>query len=266
MLFSSAIALAAMGAALCALMAGAWIVQQRTGSSGWVDTIWTFSVGLVGVVAALRPVAADALAARQLVVATLIAVWALRLGLHIAVRTAGGQDDPRYAAYAERWGAAAPRKMFVFLQQQALGSLPLVLAIFLAAQAPAATFRLQDYLGAAILFTGIVGEGIADAQLKRFRQNPANRGKVCDAGLWCWSRHPNYFFQWFGWLAYPVIAIMPGYPAGFAALLAPLFMFYILNYATGVPPLEEQMARSRGEAWRVYAARTSRFFPLPPKA
>jgi steroid 5-alpha reductase family enzyme len=89
---------------------------------------------------------------------------------------------------------------------------------------------------------------------------------VCDDGLWRWSRHPNYFFQWFGWLAYPVIAIAPGYPLGFAALLAPLFMFWILNYVTGVPPLEAQMARSRGDVWHAYQARTSRFFPLPPKA
>src|SRR3977135_1001399 len=103
---SVVIALIAIAAALCALMALAWIVQQRTGNSGWVDTIWTFSVGLVGTVAALWPFAADALAARQCLVATLIAAWALRLGLHIAVRTDAGQDDPRYAAYAEQWGAA----------------------------------------------------------------------------------------------------------------------------------------------------------------
>ena len=162
-------------------------------------------------------------------------------------------------------GDAAPRKMFVFLQQQALGSLPLVLAIFLAAHVPIATLCAQDFLGATILAVSIVGEAIADAQLKRFRSRPASRGKVCDEGLWRWSRHPNYFFQWLGWLAYPVIAIAPGHPFGFAALLAPLFMFCILNYVTGVPPLEAQMARSRGEAWRAYVARTSRFFPLPPR-
>ncbi len=250
-------------------MAVAWIVQQRTGNSGWVDTIWTFSVTLVGVVAALWPFAPEALPARQWMVAALVAAWGLRLGLHIAVRSAAAHDDPRYADYAKQWGADAPRKMFGFLQQQALGSIPLVLAIFVAAQAPAAEFRFQDYLGALILFVGIAGEGVADAQLKRFRDNPANKGKVCDAGLWRWSRHPNYFFQWFGWLAYPVIAIAPAYastyPWGFAALLAPLFMFWILNYVTGIPPLEAQMARSRGEAWHAYQARTSRFFPLPPK-
>ena len=248
-------------------MAVAWIVQQRTGNSGWVDTIWTFSVGLVGAVAALWPFSAEAPCRRG-------NGWWRRWSrpgrcasaLHIAVRSAGIHDDPRYAEYARQWGDDAPRQMFVFLQQQALGSIPLVFAIFVAAQLPAAGLRLQDVLGALILFAGIAGEGIADAQLKRFRDDPANKGKVCDAGLWRWSRHPNYFFQWFGWLAYPVIAIAPGYPWGFAALLAPVFMFWILNYVTGVPPLEEQMARSRGEAWRAYQSRTSRFFPLPPKA
>jgi steroid 5-alpha reductase family enzyme len=259
-------ALIAMAAALCALMAVAWIVQQRTGNSGWVDTIWTFSVGLVGMAAALWPLSDESLPGRQWMVAVLVLAWALRLGAHIALRSAGAHDDPRYAEYAREWGEAAPRRMFVFLQQQALGSLPLVLAIVLAAQAPVGAFRLQDYAGALVLFAGIAGEAVADAQLKRFRENPANKGRVCDTGLWRWSRHPNYFFQWFGWLAYPLIAIAPGYPWGLAALLAPLFMFVILNYVTGVPPLEEQMARSRGEAWRVYQSRTSRFFPLPPKA
>jgi steroid 5-alpha reductase family enzyme len=266
MILPFVVALLAMSAALCALMAVAWIVQQRTGNSGWVDTIWTFATGLVGAIAAIWPFAADAWPARQWMVAALVTVWALRLGLHIAVRSAAIHDDPRYAEYAKRWGDDAPRQMFVFLQQQALGSIPLVFAIFVAAQLPVAALRLQDMIGALILFAGIAGEGIADAQLKRFRDNPANKGKVCEAGLWRWSRHPNYFFQWFGWLAYPVIAIAPGYPWGFAALAAPLFMFWILNYVTGVPPLEEQMARSRGEAWRAYQARTSRFFPLPPKA
>lgn len=266
MVLSFVIALIAIAAVLCALMAGAWAVQLRTGNSGWVDTIWTFSVGLVGMAAALWPFTAQALPARQWMVAALVVVWALRLGLHIAFRSAGIHDDPRYAEYASRWGDDAPRKMFVFLQQQALGSIPLVFAIFLAAQAPVADVRLQDYLGALILFVAIAGEGIADAELKRFRENPANKGKVCAAGLWRWSRHPNYFFQWFGWLAYPVIAMAPAYPWGFAALLAPLFMFWILNYVTGVPPLEEQMARSRGDAWRAYQSRTSRFFPLPPKS
>jgi steroid 5-alpha reductase family enzyme len=258
-------ALAAIAVALAILMAGAWLVQQRTGNSGWVDTIWTFSVGFVGVSGALWPVAGASPNARQWLVAGLVAIWSLRLGVHIAVRTAGITDDPRYAAFASEWGADSPRRMFVFLQNQGLGSIPLVFAIFVAARFPGDALGLQDYLGALILLAGIAGEALADAQLKSFRANPANKGQVCDIGLWRWSRHPNYFFEWFGWLAYPVIALSPNYAWGLATLLAPVFMCWILVYVTGIPPLEAQMLRSRGDRYRDYQSRTSRFFPLPPQ-
>jgi len=258
------VVLLAIAVALSVLLAAAWVVQRRTGNSGWVDTIWTFAVGGVGAVSALWPFTAAASPARQWLVALLALVWALRLGTHIAIRTAGIDDDPRYAAFAREWGADAPRRMFIFLQNQAMGSIPLVFAIFLAAQTPLQLLRLQDFVGAAILLVAIVGEALADAELKRFRTDPANKGHVCDVGLWRWSRHPNYFFQWFGWLAYPVIALSPSYGWGFATLLAPIFMFWILNFVTGIPPLEAQMLRSRGDAYRDYQQHTSKFFPLPP--
>ena len=259
-------ALVLIAVSLSILMAGAWLVQQRTGNSGWVDTIWTFSLGVVGAAAALWPIDGAAPNARQWLVAALVALWSLRLGLHIAARTAGITDDPRYAAFAKEWGVNAPRRMFIFLQNQALGTIPLAFAIFVAARVPSAALRLQDYAGVLILLIGIAGEALADAELKRFRQDPANRGRVCDVGLWRWSRHPNYFFEWFGWLAYPVIALSFDYPWGLASLLAPVFMYWILVHVTGIPPLEEQMLRSRGERYRDYQSRTSRFFPLPPHA
>jgi steroid 5-alpha reductase family enzyme len=263
-------AVAAIAVSLSILMAFAWAVQQRTGNSGWVDTIWTLSLGLIGAGSALWPVAGAAPNARQWLVAALVAVWSLRLGVHIAIRTAGVVDDPRYAAFAKEWGAGSPRKMFIFLQNQGFGSIPLVFAILVAARFPAEALRWQDFLGALILLIGISGEAIADAQLKRFRADPANKGRVCDAGLWRWSRHPNYFFEWFGWLAYPVIALsiddLAVYPWGWATLLAPVFMYWILVHVTGIPPLETQMLRSRGDRYRHYQSRTSAFFPLPPQA
>ena len=256
-------ALAAIALSLSVLMAGAWVVQQRTGNSGWVDTIWTISLGLVGAASALWPVAGTTPNARQWLVAALVAIWSLRLGLHIAVRTSGISDDPRYAAFAKEWGVDSPRKMFLFLQNQGFGSIPLVFSIFVAARFPSDVLRAQDYLGVLILFAGIAGEALADAQLKRFRLDPANKGRVCDIGLWRWSRHPNYFFEWFGWLAYPVIALSVDYPWGWATLLAPAFMYWILVHVTGIPPLEAQMLRSRGERYRDYQSRTSAFFPWP---
>jgi steroid 5-alpha reductase family enzyme len=263
------VALVLIALVLSILMAIAWAVQQRTGNSGWVDTIWTFSLGLVGAGSALWPLDGVPVTARQWLIAALVALWSLRLGSHIAVRTAKITDDPRYAAFAKEWGADSRRRMFVFLQNQGLGSIPLAFSIFVAAHFPSDSLRVQDYLGALILLTGIAGEALADAQLKRFRANAANKGRVCDIGLWRWSRHPNYFFEWFGWLAYPVIAIALdnplSYPWGFAALLAPLFMYWILVHVTGIPPLEQQMLRSRGEPYRAYQVRTSMFFPLPPQ-
>src|SRR5579864_2930462 len=140
-------ALAAIALSLSILMAGAWMVQQRTGNSGWVDTIWTFSVGLVGAGSALWQSGDAGPNPRQWLVAALVAIWSLRLGMHVAVRTARISDDPRYAAFAKEWGLAAPRRMLVFLQNQALGSVPLVFAIFVAAHFSQPGLRWQDYLG-----------------------------------------------------------------------------------------------------------------------
>jgi steroid 5-alpha reductase family enzyme len=265
MTFAYLSALLVIALALSTLMSIAWVVQHRTGNSGWVDTIWTFSVGLVGVIGALWPIEGNAPNYRQWLVAGLVAIWSVRLGTHIALRSADISDDPRYAAFVREWGLGAPRRMLLFLQQQAWGSIPLVFAIFVAAHVPDAGLRAQDYLGALVLFAGIAGEAIADAELNAFRSDPANKGRVCDAGLWRWSRHPNYFFEWVCWLAYPVIALSPDYPWSFATLLAPLFMYWILVHVTGIPPLEEQMLRSRGDRYRAYQSRTSAFFPLPPR-
>jgi steroid 5-alpha reductase family enzyme len=145
---------------------------------------------------------------------------------------------------------------------------PLALAVYLAAKNPAPTMRAQDYLGIAIILIAVIGEAIADGQLRRFQSDPSNRGKILETGLWAWSRHPNYFFQWFGWLAWPVIAIdlSGAYPYGWLALIGPAVMYWVLRYATGVPHLEAHMARTRGQAFSDYQRRTSLFFPAPPKS
>jgi steroid 5-alpha reductase family enzyme len=256
--------LAAIGVSLSVLMTLAWIVQQRTGNSGWVDTIWTYSVGLVSAVAALWPLGGG-LATRQVIAAALVLLWSVRLGTHIAVRSRHTADDPRYASFAQEWGAAAPRRMFGLLQIQAWAAAPLAFAVFLAAHAPLSALRIQDYVGVAIALTAIVGEAAADEQLRRFKVDPAHAGQVCNVGLWRWSRHPNYFFEWLGWLAYPAIALSAAYPWGWASLAAPAIMYWLLVHVSGIPPLEAQMLRSRGDRYRAYQAETSPFFPLPPQ-
>jgi steroid 5-alpha reductase family enzyme len=255
---------------LSVAMAGAWLVARKPGQSGWTDVFWTFATGAAGVLVAVGlpsvgALAHPALPARQGLVAALAAIWALRLGLHIAARTRHHGDDPRYAALREEWGPRFPLRLFMFLQVQAAAALLLVVSIVLAAHNPAPQLGWGDALGAVILMGSIFGEGAADRQLRRFRANPANRGQVCDQGLWSLSRHPNYFFEWLGWTAYAVIALAPAaYPAtAWLALIGPVFMYVLLVHVSGVPPLEEHMLKSRGPEFRAYQARVSAFWPIP---
>ena len=166
-----------------------------------------------------------------------------------------------------QWGNDAARRMFWFLQSQAAVGIILALSIVLAAHNPNPNLRLQDLIGLAILLAAIVGEAIADRQLRAFKSDPANRNAICDVGLWRWSRHPNYFFEWLFWLAYPIIAIdFAGHnPYGWLSLAAPICMYWILVHVSGIPPLEDHMLRSRGEAFRAYQKRTRAFLPLPSK-
>lgn len=256
-----------LAAALSLAMIGAWLIVLRGAKSGWVDATWSFLVGAAGIVAALAPVIGlEGNDQRRLLVATIAAAWACRLGCHIALRTINGGEDPRYARLREEWGERWRARLFVFLQIQAAAALLLAGTIFLAARNPAPGLRWSDVAGLLVLLTAVIGEGLADAQLTRFRSNPANSDKVCDAGLWGLSRHPNYFLQWIGWTGYAVIAIGPAgaWAWGWAALAGPAFMYWLLVYVSGIPPLEAHMLRSRGAAFASYAARVNAFWPGPP--
>jgi steroid 5-alpha reductase family enzyme len=256
----------AIAAGLSVIMAIAWWVQQTTGNSGWVDAFWSCGVGAVATTAALVPLEHGPWSgARQITVAALAAAWSLRLGWHIILRSRASGDDPRYRKLIDAWQSDASRRMFWFLQSQAAVGVVLALSIALAAHNPHPGPRLQDVGGALILVLAIVGEAAADRQLRRFKADPANRGAICDVGLWRWSRHPNYFFEWLAWLAYPVIAIdfSGDNPWGWLALLAPACMYWVLVHVSGIPPLEDHMLRSRGDAFRAYRRGTRAFFPFP---
>lgn len=252
---------------LCVAMTAAWAFQRARANGGWTDVFWSYAMGGAAVAAALWPLGA-APTIRQWIVAVLMAAWSLRLGTHLHRRVGRSrEEDPRYAQFRREWGKAFQGRMFGFLQAQALSGALLSVAVLVAARNPAVGIVWSDLAAAAILALAIGGESLADAQLSRFKADPANKGKVCDLGLWGWSRHPNYFFEWTLWLAWPVMAIGPdgSWPWGWLALIGPAFMALLLIKVSGVPPLEAAMLRSRGEAFRRYQARVSPFFPLPPK-
>lgn len=243
------------------LMAGAWALQRMGGSSGWIDTVWSASVGLGGVVAVLL---ADGNGARRVAVLALVVVWSLRLASHIGLRTRGAAEDPRYAKLIEQWGSKASVRLFLFLQIQAVAAFVLVLAVYLAASNPHAFPGPVDVIAVIIAIGALAGEGSADAQLSRFRKSPAAKTGVCEAGLWRYSRHPNYFFEWLFWCSFPLLAVhAQGW--SWASVLAPVMMYWLLVHVSGIPPLEEHMLKSRGEAFRALQNRVNAFFPGPRK-
>lgn len=258
-----ALALVVLALVLSVAMAVAWFAAERSGNHGWGDTIWSFATGAAGVAAALMPLGSIGWMPRQVFIAALAALWALRLGTHILSRTMAGRDDPRYADLRRNWGADASRRLFIFLQIQALAAFALVLAIMAAAYNPVPVWRIGDGAGLALFLVAWTGETLADRQLAHFRAAPANRGKICDRGLWGVSRHPNYFFEWLGWLAYPIVAMdfTGTYPWGFMALIAPLLIYVLLVHASGIPPTEAHMLRKYGEAFRAYQRKVNAFWP-----
>jgi steroid 5-alpha reductase family enzyme len=247
---------------LCLAMTVAWGVRLATGRSGWIDAAWSAAVGAAGSLTALA--ATDG--GRGLLVAGLVALWSGRLALHIVQRTRGAADDPRYAALARVWARTFALRLFLFLQVQALAGFVLVVAVYLATSNPAPFPNVVDGVATLLVLGAVLGEAIADAQLVRFRRTAAP-GAICDVGLWAWSRHPNYFFEWLAWVGFALFALSApaSHPIGFVALAAPVLMWVLLVHVSGIPPLEAHLQASRGEAFRAYAARVSPFVPRPPR-
>nr|WP_281803879.1 DUF1295 domain-containing protein [Methylocystis echinoides] len=259
--------LLATAAGLSIVMSLAWVLQRQTGQSGWIDATWSFAIGAASVFLALTPTEAGQPTGRQWLVAGLALVGSLRLGAHIALRSRGAAEDPRYHDLAVEWGADFPRRLFWFLQIQAVCAYLLSLAVYLAARNPAHWPAMTDYVGAAVILVAIAGETWSDATLARFRAAHGPGRRICMQGPWRWSRHPNYFFQWFAWVGFAVIAanLEGQWPQGWLAMLAPAFMYWLLAHVSGVPALEKYMLASRGDAFRAYQAQVNAFFPGPRK-
>ncbi len=255
------ITLVALGLGLaCGLQAALWFVYRRTDRADWVDAGWAGSLGLMAVLyGALGPGDLH----RRLLVAVLGGSWGLRLALHLAHRIAKGPEDGRYTQLKSEWKTDLPKKFFLFFQFQALLAVFLSLPFLWPSLDPRPSVGLLAWLGGALALISIAGEAVADAQLRRFKADPAHRGQVCRAGLWNLSRHPNYFFEWLIWVAFTLLAWAS--PWGWTSILCPALMLHFLLRVTGIPATEAQSLRSRGEAYAHYQREVSAFVPWFPK-
>lgn len=242
-------------------MVGLWVLQRRTRNAGLADVGWTAAVGLLGVAFAVGG-AGDPV--RRLLLGLMVGLWSLRLTVHLLRdRILGRPEEGRYRRLRAHWGAAADRKLLGFFLAQAVAAVALALAFLPGTLDGRAAPDALDLAGVGLWLVALAGEALADRQLAAFKADPQNQGRVCDRGLWGWSRHPNYFFEWLMWCAF-VLPGLPG-PGGWLTPLAPLAMLVLVTRVTGIPTSEAQALRSRGEAYRDYQERVSPFVPLPPR-
>ena len=247
---------------VAAVMYGLWLLGLKNHNFSYVDIGWSVNFALLGVLyAALAP--GDL--TRRLIIAALFSAHGLRLGWHLAKRIIGEPEEGRYQQLRKEWGKRGNLnlKFLAFFEFQAALNAFLTLPMLIVSYNRTPAIQPLEMLGIALFVIGIVGESTADAQLAAFKRNPANQGGVCDVGLWHYSRHPNYFFEWLIWIAYAVFALAS--PHGWIALAMPVLMLHFLINVTGVRATEEQALRTKGERYRAYQSRTSSFIPWIPK-
>lgn len=254
-------AIAYVWAAASVAMLLGWLLQLRTRNAGVVDAIWAACMGTSALFYAT--VGTGSLIAR-LGVAMFGGAWGFRLSWHILARLLGESEDGRYRYLREHW-RDHQGKFFAFFQAQALLTALFSLPFYAVAQNHKEGLTRWCVIGIAIWLVSVVGESIADLQLARFRRNPRNRGKTCRIGLWRYSRHPNYFFEWLHWFTYVFLAIGASWPIWALSLLGPVLMLVSLYWITGIPFVEAQALRTRGDDYREYQRTTSAFVPWVPK-
>jgi steroid 5-alpha reductase family enzyme len=246
----------------CVFFAVCWLVAKKIDNWSIVDVAWSYGFALVGLQILAVHFWIFPLGGQGVLMAIATVLWSLRLGTHLAGRVLGhlDQEDGRYLKMRAEHGERMPAQMayFYFIQALVLAilCLPLLSSNPTGASGPAQTIH---WVGLGVVGLALLIETIADAQLAAFKKDPANKGQVCERGLWAWSRHPNYFFQSLLWWGLFLMALPA--PWGWTAIIAPAAMLHFLLNVTGIPLTEKLSVEKRGEVYRKYQRTTNAFVP-----
>jgi steroid 5-alpha reductase family enzyme len=243
------------------LMTLTWVFAWRLKNAGLVDPVWAFGfIPLLGLYILLS----GAGTLRLWVFAVAVTAWSARLSFHLFRRwwNEYPTEDGRYAKLRAQWGKSAEPKMWGFFIFQAVASTLLTLPWLAVVCHPSEVLTVLEWVGVVVIAVGIAGETVADSQLTRFRR-AGGSGRILDTGLWKYSRHPNYFFEFLTWCGFAVYASAS--PYGYTAWIAAALMGVFLLKFTGVPATEAAMKEKRGEEYDRYLRKTSPFVPLPPR-
>ena len=235
-----------------------WLWAKKIKNAGVVDVFWALNFPVITI---LTFFLSDGFETRKILICALFLIAELRLGIHLWQRVIGHLKDEegRYKQLRKEWGKNADRNFFFFFQFQAISNVVLAIPFFIITANANPELSILEYMAIGIWVISFFGELIADRQLAAFKKEPKNKGKVCDTGLWKYSRHPNYFFEWLTWMAYFIFALAS--PFGILAIVSPSIILYLLLKVTGVPNNEEQNLRSKPVAYQKYQETTSAFFP-----
>jgi steroid 5-alpha reductase family enzyme len=235
----------------------AWLWQMRTKNADIVDITWAAGIVVCTLYYYFTMSNVQTVSYLMLIFPGL---WYLRLSIHLIVRYRVSHEDSRYAYLRKHWQNLTQLKFFGFFMFQAILIWIFVLPAFWLSHISSA-LGLNVIIALALGLISLAGVTVADKQLLNFKQN--NAKKVCDTGLWKYSRHPNYFFEWLHWFVYPILLINS--PYFYWSLIYPLLMLYFLLKLTGIPFSEQQSLINRGDSYREYQNRTNKFFLWKPK-
>ncbi len=248
--------LSALPLALAVGLAG-WLYSLVRSNVTIVDSLWSLMFLAMGLLYVLsQPTLSD----RGLLLLVLLAIWALRLSIHLTLRNWGQPEDHRYQQIRRNNEPGFEWKS-LYLVFGLQGVLAWLVSLPLLAAASSGDLGLLDLAAVCLWTIGFAFEALGDRQLARFRADPANAGQVLDTGLWRYTRHPNYFGECCIWWSYYLLALSAG---GWWALPAPLLMTWLLLRVSGVAMLEKDIG-ARRPAYRSYIASTNAFIPGPPR-
>lgn len=242
------------------LMSILWVVYFVRGNAGIVDIGWCLSFMLaMGVYLYLG----EGALSKKVLLAIMVWAWSGRLGWHLYQRYLSPEEDPRYQYIRKQWGEDNTHfKFFMLFIFQGVLAIFLSLPFLIVSYAAEPSWHGVEVIGCFVWIMGLTGEALADRDLYNFRRAPENKSKVCKLGLWRYSRHPNYFFEFVVWIGFFLFAL--GSPGGWLAIISPLLILLLLTKVSGIPLLEAEAVKSKGNEYRSYQETTSIFIPWFP--
>lgn len=239
------------------LMSILWVVYYFKKNAGIVDIGWSLSFVITVWAYFLL---GYGYAPKKWAVALMVTTWGCRLAWSLYQRYIMSEEDSRYQILRQKWGEADEAfKFFMLFILQGVLVVVLSLPFLLVCAFADNNWQGVEVTGMILWLTGVAGEATADQQLFQFKQSSANKDKVCQEGLWYYSRHPNYFFEFIVWAGYFFFAL--GTPGGWLAIIAPGIMLCLLTKVSGIPLAEAQALKTKGVAYEEYQKTTSAFIP-----